>query len=102
MTKKGWKIENGVLPDDLIAELTEYLAATETVFTRGETHRPPWTEFPDYIRTSMGWRMGSGEDYMLDFKEWFTAQGAQEQSQYKQSNPEPDGWEGFYDYIQGK
>lgn len=101
MTKKNWTIENGVLPDELRAELKKFLER-ETGFSKGETPRPPWVEFPDYNRTSMGWRMGAGEDYMLDFRAWFRALDGQRKSEYVSANPEPDGWFGFFDYIKGQ
>ncbi|QLC20762.1 hypothetical protein HFP51_00320 [Parasphingopyxis sp. CP4] len=57
---------------------------------------PPWIVFPDYERQSMGWRMGSGEDYWHDFSDWFRALDDQARAQYIAANPEPTGWEGFY------
>lgn len=98
MNKKGWRIKNGVLPDDLIRELERFLAHDqETRFTDGEAPEPPWVKFPDYHRISMGWRMGPGEDYMKDFCSWFNEQSPDKQSEYEQANPEPKGWLGFYE-----
>lgn len=58
---------------------------------------PPWQVFPDYERSSIGWRMGNGEDYMIDFDRWFRTQDVQAQDSYILQFPEPEGWEGFYD-----
>ncbi len=29
--------------------------------------KPPWIEYPDYEPYCLGWRMGSGEDYIDDW-----------------------------------
>ena len=31
---------------------------------------PPWARFPDYTRTTIGWRMGYGEDWMHMWHRW--------------------------------
>ena len=36
---------------------------------------PPWLAYPEYERYSLGWRMGSGEDYLDRFAAWFEALG---------------------------
>jgi hypothetical protein len=34
---------------------------------RNDDMVPPWEEFPTYERYTMGWRMGTGEDYFCDW-----------------------------------
>lgn len=63
---------------------------------------PPWRVAPEYPMGSMGWRMGSGEDYWFLFGDWFKGLSASEQEAYILENPEPDNWEGFYDRLVGK
>jgi len=40
--------------------------------------------------------MGYGEDYWVEFNEWFARKHADAKRRYAAENPEPDGWEGFY------
>jgi hypothetical protein len=97
---RSWKVENGVMPADLRASLEQYLRNNNAVFDRDEAPAPPWNEFPEYKRYSMwwrmGWRMGSGEDFIHGFRKWFRELSAQEQVGFTRQNPEPEGWDGFY------
>jgi len=34
--------------------------------------QPPWARFPTYTRTTIGWRMGSGEDWMWMWRRWLS------------------------------
>ena len=56
----------------------------------------PWLQFPEYPRLSMGWRMGAGEDYMVEFRTWISALDAETLEKYQSQNEEPEGWAGFY------
>jgi hypothetical protein len=58
---------------------------------------PPWVVFPDIERYSIGWRMGSGEDYWHAFAEWYSSLSATSWSNYRASYPAPEGWEDFYE-----
>jgi len=58
---------------------------------------PPWVVFPDIERYSIGWRMGSGEDYWHAFAEWYSSLTATDWSHYRASYPAPEGWEDFYE-----
>ena len=44
---------------------------------------PPWLAYPEYERYSLGWRMGSGEDYLDRFVSWFEALGEKEREIYR-------------------
>ena len=57
---------------------------------------PPWRKYPNIPLGSLGWRMGSGEDYWIEFDGWFKRKAAADQRLYAADNPEPQGWEGFY------
>lgn len=57
---------------------------------------PPWKKFPDIPLGSIGWRMGHGEDYWLEFDAWFKAKTPDHRQRYAAENPEPTGWTGFY------
>ena len=58
---------------------------------------PPWEVFPDIERYSIGWRMGSGEDYWHAFAEWYSSLSATEWSNYRATYLAPEGWEDFYE-----
>lgn len=60
---------------------------------------PPWEQYPEIPRYSVGWRMGPGEDYWRDFGDWFLKLTDQELRQYIQGKPEPTGWEGFFKIL---
>lgn len=57
---------------------------------------PPWKAFPNIAAGSSGWRMGLGEEFMVDFDDWFGRKHAGAKKRYADENPEPAGWEGFY------
>lgn len=58
---------------------------------------PPWLAYPEYERYSLGWRMGSGEDYLDRFAAWFEALGEKEREIYRARFPEPFTWAGWWD-----
>ncbi|KIC10324.1 hypothetical protein RA19_11435 [Leisingera sp. ANG-M1] len=57
---------------------------------------PPWHEIPGYGRASMCWRMGGGEDYMRNFREWFSVLDRHDREKFQTEFPEPQDWSGFY------
>lgn len=74
---------------------------------------PPWLMYPHISSGSIGWRMGSGEEYKFEFIDWYDALSVDEQKQFQQMFPAPKGWldwfkaecheEDFYDddgYLQ--
>jgi len=95
---ESWKIVDGKLPDDL-RKILEAVADERSRIVYPDPMVAPWFECPDYERTSMGWRMGGGEDYMIAFRNWLKALSENELARYRKENEEPDGWQGFYEYI---
>lgn len=61
--KRSWKIVDGKIPPDLVRILKDHLAKSKK-YSLDQDLAPPWVEFPDIPRYSIGWRMGPGEDYM--------------------------------------
>lgn len=61
--------------------------------------KPPWSHFPEIPAGSIGWRMGPGEDYYDEFYRWFSSLHKDAQSGYIEENPEPPGWQRFYERI---
>lgn len=84
---------DGKLPDDLTKELTEWLADTER--SAVPPALPPWLAFPDLPRTSIGWRMGAGEDYLTEFRRWIRGMSTDHFSEFRDRFPEPAEWVGF-------
>jgi hypothetical protein len=60
---------------------------------------PPWAAFPLYNSVTIGWRMGDGEQYWLDWTDWFRKLRPDRRAAYRRRFPAPncDGWEDFYD-----
>ena len=99
--KKSWKIEGDTLCSELVVKLNKVSQRIQTALeTLPQPLAPPWQMFPDYARTSMGWRMGSGEDYIVYFREWFLTLSEDEKSAYINSTIIPDEWAGWLEAIQ--
>ncbi len=62
----------------------------------GPPFEPPWVAFPDYKMGSMGFRMGSGEDYNVQFSEWYNAASEEDIESFKGKYPEVEKYAGFY------
>lgn len=57
---------------------------------------PPWLLFPHILYGSIGWRMGYGEDYMMQFREWFNSLDTAKKDKYIELFPGPFEWIGWY------
>ena len=57
---------------------------------------PPWKAHPNIQAGSVGWRMGVGEEYIVEFGQWFGRKHTEAKQRYANEHPEPAGWEGFY------
>lgn len=53
---------------------------------------PLWLAFPLYPRGTMGWRMGAGERYGMEWGKWFGGLSEEEQRKYNEKFPMPDYW----------
>ena len=60
--------------------------------------QPPWQVFP-YPWGSMGYRMGSGQDYWQEFSDWFRSLAPDARANFSTENPEPADWRYFYEYL---
>ena len=65
-------------------------------FVYGPPFEPPWLAFPDYEMHSMGFRMGSGEDYNIQFSNWYNSASLEEIESFKQQFPEIEKYSGYY------
>jgi len=62
---------------------------------------PLWMMFPYIHPYSIGWRMGAGEGYKLDFWDWFQTLPENEQQQYKVMFPPPILWQRNWYNLRG-
>ncbi|MEP1422373.1 MAG: hypothetical protein ABJK59_11440 [Erythrobacter sp.] len=86
----------------MIAEAASSLPESSLQYDDQDRALPPWLVFPDYGRSSMGWRMGNGEDYWIEFPKWFRALTPTQRSDYRDAYRAPDGWEDYYHLIESK
>ncbi|MBR6744706.1 MAG: DUF1768 domain-containing protein [Clostridia bacterium] len=65
---------------------------------------PPFLAFPSYGRYSMGWRMGSGEGYVIKFGAWLRRFCEEDQRIYQNLFPSPitlfDYWNGDFNQTE--
>ena len=86
------------LSDEILSELADWLSANPEP-SYPDPMQPPWLQFPDLDRRSVGWRMGPGEEYLLAFAGWFRQLGTDRRTSYREDNPEPEDWLGFYELL---
>ena len=53
---------------------------------------PEWLMYPNIPYGSIGWRMGYGEGYAMDFYSWFDKLEEDEKKKYREMFPEPKIW----------
>ncbi|MED5370791.1 MAG: hypothetical protein VX899_07245 [Myxococcota bacterium] len=78
---------------DRLTRLQQRLAAD--IQANGEP-APPWVRFPSYGRYCLGWRMGSGEDWLELWWHWVdqTLEGPEQRLAYlKRHGPAPASWD---------
>ena len=86
------------LPPHIEKELRDWLSQNTKQLENGPL-APPWVQFSDYPRRTIGWRMGPGEQYLQDYVKWFASLDADSRLKYINFNPEPLDWMGFYESI---
>jgi len=65
-------------------------------FTINNPMPPLWMMYPHISRYCIGWRMGYGEGYKIDFFRWQKTLSADEKSQYIEMFPSPKLWRGYW------
>jgi ribA/ribD-fused uncharacterized protein len=56
----------------------------------------PWKAYPDIHPTDMRWRMGHGEDLIMQFAKYYSALSERDQKILELTNPAPYDWKDFY------
>lgn len=57
---------------------------------------PPWARFPHIDSRDMFWRMGKGENYLMEFNAYYDKLSDNAQVVYKLTNLPAYGWEDYY------
>lgn len=57
---------------------------------------PPWKKYPEINRFSIGWRMGYGEGYLIEWWEFYAELSDKEKKEYRKKYPQPFMWFRFY------
>lgn len=68
----------------------------------GKGHMAPlWAAYPSFDSVTIGWRMGSGEDYKYRWHDWYRSLADEDRAEYKKRFPPPEygAWPGFYEDI---
>ncbi|HEX4797101.1 MAG TPA: hypothetical protein VH370_25135 [Humisphaera sp.] len=64
---------------------------------------PLWAAFPHFTSVTIFWRMCPGEDYMLQWREWYRGLTDAERFKYQERFPTPAdpqrAWEGWYEML---
>lgn len=58
--------------------------------------QPPWTEFPNMDKYDAFWRMGTGEDYLMQFHKYYNGLTDREKTIFELTNPATYNWSGIY------
>lgn len=61
-------------------------------FTINNPIPPIWLRYPAIPQNSIGWRMGSGEDYKFKFYSWLKKMTEEDQQTYHKMFPQPIFW----------
>jgi ribA/ribD-fused uncharacterized protein len=57
---------------------------------------PPWKKYPAVESSDMFWRMGGGEQYVIDFAAYWNSLSANDKMLYALSYPAPLDWREYY------
>lgn len=53
---------------------------------------PLWLKYPGIPQGSIGWRMGYGEDYAMEFYSWYHTLSKEKKEEFDKKFPEPVCW----------
>jgi len=59
--------------------------------------RTPWYEYPEIEPEDLFWRMGEGEDFILNFSKNYQQLTETQKATFQAANPEPKNWNGFFE-----
>lgn len=59
--------------------------------------KPLWLQYPNIVPMDIGWRMGAGESYAMEFHDWYEELSEEDKAEYRELFPVPALWSGFWD-----
>ena len=89
-----WTGEN--LLGFVLMETREFLNDFGNFEYSGFEMQPPWKKFPEIDPLDMFWRMGSGEEYMVEFGKYFSNLSDREKVRYELTYPATGDWTDYY------
>jgi N-glycosidase YbiA len=81
----------------LLMEIRDTLTADGPFDELRDPLPPPWLKYPDIGRYSIGWRMGSGEDYIGTWGSWFCGLSREGQRRYQETFQPAGEWVGYWE-----
>lgn len=90
----SWNGEN--LLGFVLMEVRDFLKSNGFIDPLADTFAAPWNKYPNVDPGDMYWRMGKGEEYIIDFTKYYDALSEKEKNAYQLYNPTPKDWQGFY------
>ena len=57
---------------------------------------PLWIKYPHIPRESIGWSIGYGENYKVDFSNWYEKLSENDKLKYQEMFPSPKTWGNYY------
>jgi ribA/ribD-fused uncharacterized protein len=91
----AWRGQN--LLGFVLMEVRDFLRDFGTFKQLNNSMQAPWIRFSKIDCNDMFWRMGQGEDYMVNFSKYYLGLTERERTIYSLTNPSPYDWNGFYD-----
>jgi len=89
-----WRGEN--LLGFALMEVREYLKQFKLDNLLDSTILPPWKMYPELDQDDLFWRMGKGEDYLINFTQKYLKLSSEDKLLYSITYIEPHNWLGFY------
>lgn len=80
-----------------LMEVRDFLKTFRTFQYLENAPQPPWAKYPGIDAMDMFWRMGTGEDCIVDWTNYFQNLSPREQTIYQLTHPPPLEWQDFYD-----
>ncbi|HLP20060.1 MAG TPA: NADAR family protein [Chitinophagales bacterium] len=90
----GWRGLN--LLGFVLMEVRDFLRDFGSFMSIEDSMQTPWAKFPQANYNDMFWKMGEGENYILQFSNYYDTLSEKQQIIYKLTNPAPHSWDGFY------
>ncbi|MEM7163460.1 MAG: NADAR family protein, partial [Bacteroidota bacterium] len=80
-----------------LMEVRRRLNQVEGVEALTKVLPPPWLKYPELDPMDMGWKMGYGEEYILELSKYFETLNEKEKYFYQLIYPAPKEWLNWYD-----